>query len=87
VLPLGRALAGPAADAFGIRQVLGAATVCAVIGTACMLSVPAIRALRRKEPATGDGAEDDMQEGPQDGSQDGRQDSAQPVTTTVEAEA
>ena len=49
VLPLGRALAGPAADAFGIRHVLMGATVCAVVGTVCMLSVPAVRALRRTD--------------------------------------
>jgi MFS family permease len=50
VLPLGRALAGPAADQFGIRTVLFAATIFAVIGSIAMLCVPAIRGLRREPP-------------------------------------
>lgn len=55
VLPLGRALAGPAADTFGIRHVLMTATVCAVVGAVCMLAVPAIRGLRRIDATAGTG--------------------------------
>jgi MFS family permease len=51
ILPIGRALAGPAAELFGIRHVLMAATVFGVMGSACMLAVPAVRGLRRIEPA------------------------------------
>jgi MFS family permease len=61
VLPLGRALAGPAAALVGIRHVLAAATLFAVVGSVCMLSVPAVRNLRRlpDQPADPDVAEAD----------------------------
>ena len=60
ILPIGRALSGPAAGLFGIRHVLAAATVAALAGSACMLAVPAIRSLRRA-PSDGspDGTDDD----------------------------
>lgn len=52
VLPVGRALAGPAASVFGVHSVLFAATCGAVLACTCMLAVPAIRDLRRApEPA------------------------------------
>ena len=57
VLPLGRALAGPAADQFGIRPILIAATVFAVVGSIAMLCVPAIRGLRREPPDFGEPGE------------------------------
>ncbi len=47
VIPLGRALAGPAADAFGANEVLIFSSVMSCALLAVMLSVPAIRALRR----------------------------------------
>ena len=56
ILPIGRALAGPAAELFGMRQVLVAATVFAVVCSSGMLAVPAIRTLRR---APADGATTD----------------------------
>jgi MFS family permease len=53
ILPIGRALAGPAAQLFGLRHVLLAATVFGLVGSGCMLAVPAIRRLGRL-PATDD---------------------------------
>ncbi|MFF5920938.1 MFS transporter [Streptomyces flavochromogenes] len=58
VIPLGRALAGPAADAYGADRVLLFSSVMGVALIGVMLSVPAIRSLGRspKEspaPATG----------------------------------
>lgn len=47
VIPLGRALAGPAADAFGANEVLIFSSVMSFVLLAAMLSIPAIRALRR----------------------------------------
>ncbi|MEE4545583.1 MFS transporter [Streptomyces sp. V4-01] len=50
ILPVGRVLSGPAAGLFGLRHVLAAATVFALVATACMVAVPAVRSLRR-DPA------------------------------------
>ncbi|MFI5980710.1 MFS transporter [Streptomyces sp. NPDC051555] len=47
VLPLGRALAGPAAESFGADRVLLFSSVVGIVCIAVMLSVPAIRALGR----------------------------------------
>lgn len=47
VIPLGRALAGPAADTFGANEVLIFSSVISLVLLAAMLSIPAIRALRR----------------------------------------
>lgn len=47
ILPIGRALAAPAADLLGIRHVLLLSTICGLAGSAAMLAVPAIRTLRR----------------------------------------
>jgi hypothetical protein len=44
---VGQALAGPAAEAFGARQVLVAGAVIAVGVATALLSVPAVRGLRR----------------------------------------
>jgi MFS family permease len=46
-LPVGRALAGPAATAFGLRPLLVACTVSAVVISGTMLATPAIRRFRR----------------------------------------
>ncbi|WP_409062361.1 MFS transporter [Streptomyces sp. SYP-A7185] len=51
VIPLGRALSGPAAEAFGTARVLQFSAVVAVLLMAVMLTVPAIRRLGR-EPAS-----------------------------------
>jgi predicted MFS family arabinose efflux permease len=50
-LPLGRALAGPAAAAFGLRPLLAACAVSAVVIPAAMLATPAIRRVRRFDAA------------------------------------
>ncbi|MEU8890505.1 MFS transporter [Streptomyces sp. NPDC048442] len=47
LLPVGEALAGPAAEQFGLRTMLLAGAVCTVVVSAALLSVPAIRRLRR----------------------------------------
>ncbi|MFI5860527.1 MFS transporter [Streptomyces sp. NPDC051546] len=47
VIPLGRALAGPAADAYGADRVLLFSSVVGLVCIAAMLCVPAIRALTR----------------------------------------
>jgi len=47
MLPVGQALAGPAAAAFGARHVLLAGSVVAVAVASTLLSVPAVRNLRR----------------------------------------
>ncbi|MGW9372096.1 MFS transporter [Streptomyces xanthophaeus] len=47
VIPLGRALAGPAADSFGADRVLLFSSVMGVVCIAVMLCVPAIRGLGR----------------------------------------
>jgi hypothetical protein len=49
-LPIGRALAGPAATAFGLRPLLVAGAVSGVVISAAMLATPAIRRLRRPAP-------------------------------------
>ncbi|GAA2399903.1 MFS transporter [Streptomyces glaucosporus] len=49
MLPVGQALAGPAASLFGARPVLLAGAAAAVLVSAALLSVPAIRNLRRAE--------------------------------------
>ncbi|MFJ2499337.1 MULTISPECIES: MFS transporter [unclassified Streptomyces] len=46
-LPVGEALAGPAAELFGRRSMLLAGAVCTVVVSVALLSVPAIRRLRR----------------------------------------
>ncbi|MFG2748974.1 MFS transporter [Streptomyces xanthophaeus] len=55
VIPLGRALAGPAADSFGADRVLLFSSVMGVVCIAVMLCVPAIRGLGRA-PAVPAGA-------------------------------
>ncbi|MFF5714066.1 MULTISPECIES: MFS transporter [Streptomyces] len=53
VIPLGRALSGPAAESVGADRVLLFSSVTGLLLIAVMLSVPAVRALRRApEPAT-----------------------------------
>jgi MFS family permease len=47
IVPIGQALAGPAAQLFGIRHVLLASAVFGIVGSATMLAVPAIRGLKR----------------------------------------
>lgn len=47
MLPVGQALAGPAASAFGARHVLQAGAVMSLVVCVLLLSVPAIRNLRR----------------------------------------
>jgi MFS family permease len=47
IVPIGQALAGPAAALFGLRHVLLASAVFGVVGSGSMLAVPAIRGLRR----------------------------------------
>jgi MFS family permease len=46
-LPIGRALAGPAAYVFGERGLLAGSTVIGIASCALLLSIPAIRTLRR----------------------------------------
>lgn len=48
MFPVGQALAGPAASAFGARQVLTAGGAIAVCVAAALLSIPAVRGLRRR---------------------------------------
>ncbi|BAU81630.1 integral membrane efflux protein [Streptomyces laurentii] len=48
-LPVGEALAGPAAELFGRRSMLLAGAVCTVAVSVALLSVPAIRRLRRAD--------------------------------------
>lgn len=48
VIPLGRALAGPAADAFGPNEVLIFSSVMALVCLGAMLCVPAVRRLGRE---------------------------------------
>ncbi|MDV9190007.1 MFS transporter [Streptomyces sp. SR27] len=57
VIPLGRALAGPAADSFGSDRVLLFSSVMGVVCILVMLSIPAIRSLGRapKERTGADG--------------------------------
>jgi hypothetical protein len=47
IVPIGQALAGPAAQLFGLRHVLLASAVFGIVGAGSMLAVPAIRGLRR----------------------------------------
>ncbi|WP_461030553.1 MFS transporter, partial [Streptomyces sparsus] len=47
MMPVGQALAGPAAGLFGARPVLLAGAVCAVLVSGVLLAVPAVRHLRR----------------------------------------
>ena len=47
--PIGFALAGPAAEAFGFSTALAAAAVWGVASTAVVLAVPSVRNLPRKE--------------------------------------
>jgi MFS family permease len=53
LMPVGLALAGPAADAFGIHATLHAMTAIAVPVAVAVLTVQAVRALRRPEAAPG----------------------------------
>ncbi|MEV7966636.1 hypothetical protein AB0O34_11725 [Sphaerisporangium sp. NPDC088356] len=46
-LPVGQALAGPVASVLGEREVLAVSSMVAVAGCVALLSVPAIRGLRR----------------------------------------
>ncbi|MEV0323893.1 MFS transporter [Streptomyces sp. NPDC050658] len=49
MMPVGQALAGPASEIFGVREVLGFNAVMAVGVAVALLSVPAIRNLRKVE--------------------------------------
>ncbi|GAA3792226.1 MFS transporter [Sphaerisporangium flaviroseum] len=49
-IPIGQALCGPVASLVGAKEVLTVSSVVAVAGCAVMLSVPAIRRLRRVSP-------------------------------------
>ncbi|MEV0116806.1 MFS transporter [Streptomyces sp. NPDC050844] len=49
MMPVGQALAGPASEIFGVREVLGFNAVMATVVAVALLSVPAIRNLRRAE--------------------------------------
>ena len=51
LVPLGYALAGPAADAFGVRATLWGATVIAVLATLAVLTVHDVRTLERRSDA------------------------------------
>lgn len=51
ILPIGRALAGPAAILWGTRGVLLAATVIGVVACLAMIAIPAIRGVRLARPA------------------------------------
>lgn len=51
MMPVGQSLAGPAAEAFGARHVLQAGAVVALLVCVLLLSVPAIRNLRRAPAA------------------------------------
>ncbi|MFJ2768477.1 MFS transporter [Streptomyces sp. NPDC087300] len=53
MLPVGQALAGPAASAFGAERVLITGGVMAAVVCLALLSVPAIRGLVRVEPSYG----------------------------------
>ncbi len=57
LIPVGRALSGPAAAAFGAGAVLLSASVCLLLGCAVLLCVPAVTGLRRTVAAR-KGAED-----------------------------
>ncbi|MCX5403134.1 MFS transporter [Streptomyces sp. NBC_00335] len=48
--PVGQALAGPVAELIGARTLLYVSTLVAVVTFAVLLSVPAVRSLRRAEP-------------------------------------
>lgn len=50
VIPLGRVLAGPAAESFGADRVLLFSSAVGLVLMAVMLCVPAIRALGRAAP-------------------------------------
>ena len=47
-LPLGYALAGPLADAIGIRELLLAGAVFEVVGAAALVALPSVRAIERR---------------------------------------
>jgi hypothetical protein len=49
MMPVGQALAGPASEIFGVREVLGFNAVMAIAVAVALLSVPAIRNLRKVE--------------------------------------
>nr|WP_069467562.1 MFS transporter [Actinacidiphila rubida] len=51
MVPVGQALAGPASSAFGARHVLVAGSVVAVAVATTLLSIPAVRTLRRAHGA------------------------------------
>jgi MFS family permease len=50
LVPLGYALAGPAADAFGVRATLWGAAAIAILVTLAVLAVPDVRRLERRRP-------------------------------------
>jgi len=50
MVPVGQALAGPASSAFGTRHVLLAGACVAVVVAAVLLTIPAVRNLRRAAP-------------------------------------
>ncbi|MFC9734412.1 MFS transporter [Streptomyces roseolus] len=58
VIPLGRALAGPAAESFGADRVLLFSSAVSFVLLAAMLCVPAIRGLARLDRPTRDAARD-----------------------------
>ncbi|GAA1894499.1 MFS transporter [Streptomyces durmitorensis] len=49
MMPVGQALAGPASEIFGVREVLGFNAVMAMVVAVALLSVPAIRNLRKAD--------------------------------------
>jgi hypothetical protein len=51
LVPLGYALAGPAADAFGVQATLWGATAIAVLATLAVLTVHDVRTLERRSDA------------------------------------
>ena len=53
LMPVGLALAGPAADAFGIHATLHGMTAIGLPAAVAVLTVPAVRALRRPAAAPG----------------------------------
>jgi predicted MFS family arabinose efflux permease len=49
-MPLGAALAGPAAEHFGVGQTLVGAAVVSAVATALVLLIDEVRTLRRMDP-------------------------------------
>ena len=51
-IPIGAAIAGPAAEAFGVRETLVGAAAVTVVATAVVLLIEDVRTLRRRPPQT-----------------------------------